>query len=129
MAIYRDTNTRYVGTIDIETATIVPQFTLRTGALDDGYFRTDKGESFSFQLFSDDISASLTWTLQYSLDGTNWATAKDSSDTDITGTLVADTATIQSVYAPRYVYFRVSLAVTTETGNVSYIVRPGNSEK
>lgn len=128
MANYDSDNTRYNGTVDIENDTIIPQLTLRNGTTSDGYYRVDKAENFSFSLFSDDISDSITWTLQVSLDGTNWATAKDSSDTDITGTLVVDTLTFESVYVPRYVQVRISLSVTTETGNVSYVIRPGDNE-
>jgi len=128
MAVYDANNTRYVGTIDVESDTIVPQFTKRDATTTDGYFRADKAEKFSFQLFSDDIDGDITWTLQISLDGTNWATAADSSDADITGTLVAGTATIEAVYIPRFVYARISLTVTTQTGEVSYIIRPGDNE-
>src|SRR5690554_5681030 len=126
--IYNENNTRYKGSIDIAVDTIIPQLTLKNGTLVDGLIESDKAEKFTFQLFSDDISDSLTWTLQVSLDGTNWATAKDSSDTDITGTLVVDTATVESFYVSRRVLCRISLAVTTETGNVSYIIKPGDND-
>jgi len=126
--IYNENNTRYKGSIDIAVDTIIPQLTLKNGTLVDGLIESDKAEKFTFQLFSDDISDSLTWTLQVSLDGTNWATAKDSSDTDITGTLVVDTATVESFYVPRRVLCRISLARTTETGNVSYIIKPGDND-
>jgi hypothetical protein len=126
--IYNENNTRYKGSIDIGVDTIIPQLTLRNGTLADGYVEADKAEKFTFQLFSDDISDSVTWTLQVSLDGTNWATAKDSSDTDITGTLVKDTATVESFYVPRRVLCRISLTRTTETGNVAYIIKPGDND-
>ena len=81
MAVYDANNTRYVGTIDVESDTIVPQFTKRDATTTDGYFRADKAEKFSFQLFSDDIDGDITWTLQISLDGTNWATITTTSIT------------------------------------------------
>lgn len=126
--IYNENNTRYKGTVDVAVDTIIPQLTLRNGTLADGYVEADKAEKFTFQLFSDDISESVTWTLQVSLDGTNWATAKDSSDTDITGTLVVDTATVESFYVPRRVLCRISLTVVAQTGNVSYIIKPGDND-
>lgn len=130
MANYDASNTRYVGSIDIEVDTVIPQFTLRNGSTTNGYFRMDKGEAFSFQLLSDDVSSDdVTWTLQYSLDETNWITAVDSSGIDIDGVIVKDTATVQSIYAPRYVYFRISLTVAAQTGTVDYIIRPADSEK
>ena len=66
--------------------------------------------------------------MEVSLDGINWATAQDNSGTDISGTLVVNVATIDAVYMPRRMKTRISLTVTSQTGSVSYYIKPGDSD-
>jgi len=124
--IYDANNTRFKGTIDIENNTVAPVFSEVDGTYTSFNFYVDRAGDIAVQLFSDDIDASVAWTLQISLDGTNWATAVDSSGTDVTGTLVVDVPYVNIFRMQRYVLCRVSFTVTTETGNIAYIFRNDN---
>lgn len=120
---YDENNTRFKGVIDIESNSTAPVLTDNAGNITASYFKFDRGGSVAIQLSSDDISASVDWALEISLDGINWAAALDNNDTAITGTLVVDTPFVSPYRAQSDVYVRVNFTVTTETGNVSYIFK------
>ena len=126
MIDYNNNDSTFYGTIDIEDKQIIPQFTSRpAGIQSDGWFRFDRAEAMAFQMVCNNLSSSVAWTLQISLDAVNWADAYDSAGALITGTLVDDVPTIEVLGASKGVYGRVYLTVTDETGNVDYIIRPG----
>lgn len=74
---------------------------------------------FTFQLLCANLSANTTINLQFSLDKTNWSNAQEGG-TDITFTLVDDTALAVPVAADAGIYFRLLFAGVT-TGTVAYI--------
>lgn len=73
----------------------------------------------SVQMLSENLSADTTWSLQLSLDKTNWDNAQESG-TDISDTLVDDTVMIKSFEADPGIWWRILFAGAT-TGTVAYI--------
>ncbi len=127
MRRYDANDFQWNGTIDIEANTYIPQLKDKAGNLTNGWFEFDKSETIFFQLTSSDLSADVTWALQISADKTNWATAKDSSGTDVTGTMAsASPIVVEPFRGVGNMYFRIALTVTTQTGNVAYIIRNGD---
>lgn len=125
MIPFNENNTIFKGTVDIESNTVIPVFTTNKSTLADGCFQFGDSETIAIQMFSDDISDSLAYTVQWSLDKTNWATATDSAGDDVTGTLVVDVASIIPLRGVGNLWVRVSLTVTSETGTVSYLIKEG----
>lgn len=128
MRPYDKDDFQYNGTIDIETSTVIPQIKNKAGALSDGWFKFGDIGTAGIQLFSDDLSDAVTWTLQISLDGSVWATAKNESGDDITGTIVADTGVIEPLHCVGNMYFRVSLTVVAQTGTIAYKIKTGDNK-
>lgn len=97
----------------------------RTGSIDLGVSRvigliSPLDGNFAIQMLSSDISASTTFSLEVSLDGTNWDVAQEAG-TDITDTLVQSETKVKIVETADKLYFRVIFAGAT-TGNVSYVI-------
>lgn len=126
MALYDANSSRSTYTIDIEENTTIPVFVDNAGNVTNSFIKTDRNGTIAIQMFSDDISASVDWKLEISLDGTNWDTATDANGTDITGTLAVDTPFVNIYRLQRYVDVRVNLTVTTETGNITYVIKEDN---
>lgn len=111
----------YEGTIDLEVTGVIPD-AVRTM----GFNKFKKDGMLIMQLTSDDISTSVTWSLEVSADGTNWDVARESG-TDITGTLVIDEPYVEAIDGLHGLYFRISIDVSgAPTGNVSYILKDAN---
>ena len=80
---------------------------------------TPRDGAFSIQMLSANLSGNTTFSLQYSLDGENWANAKSNGE-DVTGTLVDDTTYFNSYEADTSIFFRILFAGVT-TGTVDYM--------
>jgi len=75
---------------------------------------------FSFQLMSTNLSASTTFSLQFSLDNKDWDTAQESG-ADVTDTLVVNECKIKSFESDPMVHWRVLFSGVT-TGVVTYVL-------
>ena len=75
---------------------------------------------FTIELFCADLSGDTTWTLQYSVSGTNFDTAQDNG-TDISETLSNDTAFVRSYECDTALIWKIVFAGET-TGSVSYAI-------
>lgn len=75
---------------------------------------------FSVQMKSTDVSGTTTFSLETSLDGTNWGVAQEAG-VDITDTLVQSATKVLSFDADPYAHFRINFAGET-TGDVAYII-------
>jgi|SRR6056297_739668 len=125
MSEYNLTTDLYTGTLDVSSQSIAPRISFFNGDWEnEGYMKSGKGEGFSFQLYSDDISADVTWRVEVSLDGENWATHKDAYGDNVNGTLTSGTPVVKSIHLPRGVFARVYLVLEGQTGNCSYKMRP-----
>lgn len=76
--------------------------------------------NFAIQLLSSDVSATTTFSLDVSLDGTNWDVAEEAG-ADITDTLVQSETKVKIIETANRIYFRINFAGTT-TGTVNYII-------
>lgn len=78
----------------------------------------------SLQLYSSDLSGSIAYTLEASMDdGAHWASVNDSSGSAMGGNLAASVANFESwVVENDVVKYRLSFAATI-TGNIAYIVK------
>ena len=74
---------------------------------------------FSVQMLSANLSADTTFNLQFSLDGTNWDNAMDTTGSDISDTLVQSATKVVSYDAAPAISFRILFAGVT-TGTVAY---------
>jgi hypothetical protein len=119
---YDEKDTLSKGSINVENDTVLPIATDKAGVTASGWWQFGDTDKAVIQMVPD-ISANITWTLQVSLDRTNWATAKDAFGDDITGTLVDATPTIEILNGKQFLFFRVSLTVVAQTGTVAYIIR------
>lgn len=72
----------------------------------------------TIQMLSADLSGNTTFSVQTSLDKTNWDVIQV-NDTDYQGTLVDDAAFVQTFNLGPSIYFRVVLDGAT-TGSVAY---------
>lgn len=110
---------RYAGTIDIEEVTVIP-------AMGHNKFENNK---VNIMLSSDDLSASVTWTLQISNNAEAetpiWADAYSGTDL-ITGTIEADTPVARVIEGMKGLFYRVSLTVAAQTGNITYSIKNEN---
>lgn len=71
-------------------------------------------------LFSGDVSADTTFTLEESGDDTNWDTSQEAGS-DISDTLVQSEAMSKSFELIPGLYYKILFAGST-TGNVSYVI-------
>jgi len=83
-------------------------------------FASPSDESFTIQLLSSDLSADTTFTLEQSMDGTNWDVSEESG-TEISETLSQATTYCKSFDCDAGVYFRINFAGST-TGDVDYVI-------
>lgn len=95
------------GTIDLSVSRIIAGVTPTDGR-------------FSVQMLSDDVSATTTFNLEFSLDGTNWDVAVDNG-TDVSDTLVLDETKLVSYESDSGLNFRI-IFIGATTGTVNYIV-------
>lgn len=121
--IYNENDTRCKGVIDVTDNTIVPVLYNVDGTKTNLWFEFDRSGIVGIQMWSDDLSASVSWALQISMDGTNWAAATDANGDAIAGVLVADTPFIDLFEGSNKLKLRVSFTVTTQTGTINYIFR------
>ena len=127
MKPYDKNDFQYKGTVDVQESTIIPQLKDKANALTDGWFMFGDIGTAAIQMYSTDLSAPVTWTLQISLDRVVWATAKDDSGTDITGTISANAGVVEPLTCVGNLYFRVSLTVSAQTGNIAYKIKTGDN--
>lgn len=111
----------YQGTIDLAVTGVIPD-----DQNTQGFNKFKKEGKLIMQLTSDDVSTSVTWSLEISADGENWDVAREAGD-DVTGTLVKDEPYVEVFYVCDSLYFRISIDVSgNPTGNVSYILKDAN---
>lgn len=127
MKPYDKNDFQYNGTVDVEVSTIIPQLKNNANILTDGWFKFGDAGTAGLQMYSDDLSAPVTWTLQISLDRLVWATAKDESGTDITGTVSSGAGVVEPLHCVGNMFFRVSLDISTQTGTIAYKIKTGDN--
>ena len=127
MKAYDKNDFQYNGKINVEVSTIAPQIKDTAGALTDGWFKFGDLGTAVMQMYSTDLSAPVTWTLQISVDRTVWVTAKDEAGTDIHGTIDANVPVVEPLTCVGNLYFRVSLTVTSQTGTIAYKFKTGDN--
>lgn len=98
------------GTIDLSEGLVIPE---------EGLMKLN-GQTASIQLLSANISATTNFSLEFSLDGTNWDVANEGGS-DVTDSLVQSETKILSFEGDPGIFYRIKLA-TGSTGDVAYII-------
>lgn len=127
MKAYDKNDFQYNGTINVENSTIAPQIKDTDGGISDGWFKFGDAGTASMQLYSTDLSAPVTWTLQISSDRSVWATAVDEAGNDVTGTVTANVGVVEPLHCVGNLYFRVSFTVVAQTGTIAYKFKTGDN--
>lgn len=97
----------------------------KTGSIDLGVSRvigliSPLDGNFAIQMLSSDISASTTFSLEVSLDKTNWDVAEEAGS-EITDTLVQSETKVKIIESADQLYFRVKFDGAS-TGTVNYVI-------
>lgn len=100
-----------IGSINLASETIIPE---------NGWLTPENG-LVSIQLFSSDVSTTVTIQVQGSLDGLTYAVLKENGD-NCEITLAVNTAVMESFEVESQMYLRF-VVTTVATGTISYVIR------